>query len=111
MNEKLKVLLMAVSEVTQIDIQVLRKKKADTHRIAYAKHIFCYVGFNKLKFRQQVIGDFIGLSQGRVCQVTDRGNFLRVNNQGNKEICKEVTKVEEKFEELSENLRLGKINL
>jgi hypothetical protein len=106
MNEKLKALLQAVAEVTKIDVDLLQQKKAPSHRIAYAKHVFCYIGCYKLKFKQQEIGDFIGLSQGRVCQVTDRSNFIRINERGCKEVKKEILEVEEKFEEIFGNVNL-----
>ena len=111
MNDKLKVLLHAVAEVTNIDTATLRQHKSKTHKIAFAKHVYCYVGCIKLRFKQQDIGNYIGLSQSRVCQVTSRSNFMRVNNQGCKGICDEVLKVEERFEELSDEVRLGKVTL
>ena len=102
MNDKLKVLLHAVAEVTNIDTATLRQHKSKTHKIAFAKHV---------RFKQQDIGNYIGLSQSRVCQVTSRSNFMRVNNQGCKGICDEVLKVEERFEDLSDEVRLGKVTL
>lgn len=109
MNDKLKALLLAVAEVTKIDAGLLRKKNSPNHRIAYAKHVFCYIGCNKLNFKQQEIGDFIGLSQGRVCQVTDRSNFVRINERGYKEIRKEIMEVELKYDEILANYKLGEV--
>ena len=54
MNDKLKVLLHAVAEVTNIDTATLRQHKSKTHKIAFAKHVFCYVGCIKLRFKQQI---------------------------------------------------------
>ena len=81
MNDKLKVLLHAVAEVTNIDTATLRQHKSKTHKIAFAKHVFCYVGCIKLRFKQQDIGNYIGLSQSRVCQVTSRSNFMRKDSR------------------------------
>lgn len=109
MNEKLKALLLAVAEVTKIDASILRQNKSPNHRIAYAKHVFCYIGCNKLRFKQQEIGDFIGLSQGRVCQVTDRSNFVRVNERGCKEVRREIEQVEQKYDEIFDTMKLDKV--
>ncbi len=111
MNEKLKALLLAVAEVTNIDARTLRQKKSPSHRIAFAKHVFCFVGCTRLKFKQQQVGDFIGLSQGRVCQVTDRSNFVRINENGCKEVCSEVEQVVETYGKIVEEVRLGKLEL
>ena len=106
MNEKLKALLLAVAEATKIDVEQLRMKRARNHKIAYAKHVFCFVGCNTLKIKQQVIGDYIGLSQGRVCQVTDRSNFVQKNEQGCREMKSEITEVEQKFEQIIKEMNL-----